>query len=77
MFLRMNRLLIDLPEPSKADPNAAAALQELLGGKFGEIIKERLGHGVEDIVLPQNIQALEFVLGFWRRRHAKFPTIGA
>ncbi|MBC7801656.1 MAG: manganese catalase family protein [Gemmatimonadaceae bacterium] len=37
MFLRLDRLLIDLPEPTSADPNAAAALQELLGGKFGEM----------------------------------------
>jgi hypothetical protein len=26
-----------LPAPKKADPNAAAALQELLGGKYGEM----------------------------------------
>ncbi|MGK9168107.1 manganese catalase family protein [Inquilinus limosus] len=37
MFLRIDRLQIELPQPSKADPNAAAALQELLGGKFGEM----------------------------------------
>ncbi len=37
MFMRVNRLQIDLPPSSKADPNAAAALQELLGGKYGEM----------------------------------------
>jgi Mn-containing catalase len=37
MFLRIDRLQTELPVPTKADPNAAAALQELLGGKFGEI----------------------------------------
>lgn len=37
MFMRTDKLLIDLPEPTSADPNAAAALQELLGGKFGEM----------------------------------------
>jgi Mn-containing catalase len=37
MFMRINRLQIDLPSPAKADPNAAAALQELLGGKYGEM----------------------------------------
>lgn len=37
MFKRSNRLLIDLPTPEHPDPNAAAAVQELLGGKFGEM----------------------------------------
>ena len=37
MFLRIDRLQIELPKPTKADPNSAAALQELLGGKFGEM----------------------------------------
>jgi Mn-containing catalase len=37
MFLRVNKLQVDLPAPSKQDPNAAAALQELLGGKYGEM----------------------------------------
>jgi Mn-containing catalase len=37
MFMRINRLQIDLPAPKEQDPNAAAALQELLGGKYGEM----------------------------------------
>lgn len=37
MFLRIDRLQTELPAPKKADPNAAAALQELLGGKYGEM----------------------------------------
>ena len=37
MFLRVDKLLIDLPMPKKQDPNAGAALQELLGGKYGEM----------------------------------------
>jgi Mn-containing catalase len=37
MFKRENRLAIDLPIPEHGDPNAAAAVQELLGGKFGEM----------------------------------------
>nr|WP_239583370.1 manganese catalase family protein [Metabacillus iocasae] len=37
VFKRSDRLLIELPEPKSADPNAAAAVQELLGGKFGEM----------------------------------------
>jgi Mn-containing catalase len=37
MFLRIDKLQAELPEPKKKDPNAAAALQELLGGKYGEM----------------------------------------
>lgn len=37
MFLRVDRLQVDLPAPDRANPNAAAALQELLGGKYGEM----------------------------------------
>ena len=37
MFMRVDRLQAELPPPKKADPNAAAALQELLGGKYGEM----------------------------------------
>jgi len=37
MFLRVDKLQVDLPAPKKQDPNAAAALQELLGGKYGEM----------------------------------------
>lgn len=37
MFKRINRLVIDLPMPKQPDPNGAAAVQELLGGKFGEM----------------------------------------
>jgi Mn-containing catalase len=37
MFLRIDRLQAELPAPKKKDPNAAAALQELLGGKYGEM----------------------------------------
>jgi Mn-containing catalase len=36
MFMRVDKLQAELPAP-KADPNAAAALQELLGGKYGEM----------------------------------------
>ncbi|TLS36818.1 manganese catalase family protein [Pseudalkalibacillus caeni] len=37
MFKRSNKLLIELPKPKQPDPNAAAAVQELLGGRFGEM----------------------------------------
>ena len=36
MFLRIDKLGVELP-PSKFDPNAAAAVQELMGGRFGEM----------------------------------------
>ena len=37
MFMRIDKLQAEIPAPKKADPNAAAALQELLGGKYGEM----------------------------------------
>lgn len=37
MFMRRDSLLIDLPEPKDADPDAGAALNEILGGQFGEM----------------------------------------
>jgi Mn-containing catalase len=37
MFLRVDKLQIELPAPERQDPNAGAALQELLGGKYGEM----------------------------------------
>lgn len=37
MILRIDRLAIELPQPKHPAPNAAAAVQELLGGRFGEM----------------------------------------
>jgi Mn-containing catalase len=37
MILRVDRLQVELPAPSEPDPAAAAAVQELLGGRFGEM----------------------------------------
>jgi Mn-containing catalase len=37
MFLRIDRLAIELPRPNKQDPASAASVQELLGGRFGEM----------------------------------------
>ncbi|MFC5408339.1 manganese catalase family protein [Larkinella bovis] len=37
MILKMDRLPIELPTPKNPSPNSAAAVQELLGGKFGEM----------------------------------------
>jgi Mn-containing catalase len=37
MYLRIDKIPIDFPEPKGPSPNSAAAIQELLGGKFGEM----------------------------------------
>src|SRR5215203_2235542 len=37
MIHRFDQLAVDLPEPSGPNPAAAAAVQELMGGKFGEM----------------------------------------
>jgi len=37
MFLRIDRLQVDMPVPNDPDPRAAAAVQELMGGRFGEM----------------------------------------
>jgi Mn-containing catalase len=37
MIQRFDKLILDLPEPKHPSPNGAAAVQELLGGKYGEM----------------------------------------
>ena len=37
MILRMDRIQTEMPPPSTPDPDGASAVQELLGGKFGEM----------------------------------------
>jgi len=37
MILRFDKLAVDLSMPTNPSPNSAAAIQELLGGKFGEM----------------------------------------
>src|SRR5215207_8085720 len=37
MFIRVDKLQVEMPMPSEPDPDAAAAVQELLGGRFGEM----------------------------------------
>lgn len=37
MILRVDRMAVDLPKPAAPSPNSAAAVQELMGGKFGEM----------------------------------------
>ena len=37
MILRIDRIQTEMPPPSSPDPAGAAVVQELLGGKFGEM----------------------------------------
>jgi Mn-containing catalase len=37
MITRIDKLALELPQPKHPSPNGAAAVQELLGGKFGEM----------------------------------------
>ena len=37
MFLRIDKLPVELPPSKKIDPESAAAVQELMGGRFGEM----------------------------------------
>src|SRR5918993_797580 len=37
MILRIDKLAIELPAPKHPSPNSASAVQELLGGKYGEM----------------------------------------
>lgn len=41
MFLRIDRLQTELPISDEANPNVGATLQELLGGKYGEMSTPR------------------------------------
>jgi len=37
MIMRLDRLIAEIPPPTDPDPNGASVVQELLGGKFGEM----------------------------------------
>jgi Mn-containing catalase len=37
MIIRIDKLQVEMPAASEPDPDAAAAVQELLGGRFGEM----------------------------------------
>ena len=37
MITRFDRVVVDLPKPKSPNPNGASLVQELLGGKFGEM----------------------------------------
>ena len=37
VILKIDRLAVELPAPTEPDPNGAVAVQELLGGRFGEM----------------------------------------
>ncbi|HEY8612762.1 MAG TPA: manganese catalase family protein [Roseomonas sp.] len=37
MFIRIDKLQVEMPLPNEPDPSAAAAVNELMGGRFGEL----------------------------------------
>ena len=37
MIIHIDKLQVEMPAPSEPDPDAAAKVQELLGGRFGEM----------------------------------------
>lgn len=37
MYLRVDQVPFEFPEPKGPSPNSASAVQELLGGKYGEM----------------------------------------
>jgi Mn-containing catalase len=37
VILRIDRVQTELPRPSDPDPDGAAAVQEPMGGRFGEV----------------------------------------
>jgi len=37
LIIRIDKLQVEMPAPSEPDPDAAAAVQELMGGRFGEM----------------------------------------
>src|SRR5246127_3539735 len=37
MIMRLDRLQAEIPPPTDPDPNGASIVQELLGGKYGEM----------------------------------------
>ena len=85
MFMRIDKLQTELPAPKRRDPNAAAALQELLGGKYGEMStlgnylfqsfnfrsksKLRPFYGLVASITAEELGHVELVIE--RRRHAE------
>ena len=37
MFLRIDKLQVEMPQPDEADPSAATAVNELMGGCLGKL----------------------------------------
>ena len=50
MILRIDRLAIELPAPAHPSPNSESAVQELLGGKFGDDAARVRRRGAEPLV---------------------------
>lgn len=58
MILRIDRLQMELPIPNNPSPNDAAAVQEFLGGKFGEV---QLMPAIPGILLPVVNQLCQWI----------------
>jgi Mn-containing catalase len=52
MFLRIDKLQVELPAPKDPDPNAAAAVQELMSGRFGDVDADELHVSVVQLPRP-------------------------
>ena len=66
MFLRVDKLQFELPAPEEANPNAAATVQELLGGKFGEMATL-----MNSMYQSLNFRNKEALLRFDRQHHSR------
>ena len=51
MYLRVDKLQIELPKPPEADPASAGVVQESLGGKFGEMSTRYTPRSTKDFEL--------------------------
>ena len=69
MFMRVDQLQANLPSPARADPNAAAALQELLGGKYGEM--STLGNYMFQSFNFRSKEKLKPFIAWWRASQPK------
>ena len=73
MFMRVDTLQAELPPPKKADQNAAAALQKLMGSKYGEM--STLTNGDEQALPGDPPGAFEVVGGLRQDARADRPRI--
>ena len=67
MIHRFDKLALSLPAPDGPDANAASCVQELLGGKFGELSTFR-DSSAEAIYHHQRVPLPVEQLTFWHRQ---------